>query len=159
MSDHASAQRGASRTGTIDALSQRLELESLLTSLTTVFLEHPAHEVGRAIDVALSRIGEFTHADRSFVYLLNDERGTVEVAARWCERTADPVVSPSAIAQEALPELLGTLRAFEAVYRPDLTSPGDDLAFEWARLEPEATAPLLLAVPMVEAGRLVGFTG
>ncbi|MCB1248953.1 MAG: EAL domain-containing protein [Acidimicrobiales bacterium] len=158
MSDHASVERGASRTGTIDALSQRLELESLLTSLTTVFLEHPAHEVGRAIDVALSRIGDFTRADRAFLYLLNDERGTVEVAARWCERTADPVVSPSAIAQEALPELLGTLRAFEAVYRPDLTSPGDDLAFEWARLEPEPTAALL-AVPMVEAGRLVGFTG
>ena len=49
VSDQAGTAPPAARSGTIDALSQRLELESLLTSLTTLFLERPAHEVEAAI--------------------------------------------------------------------------------------------------------------
>ena len=158
-SDGRTVTAGDAPTGPLDALSQRLELESLLTSLTTLFLEHPAHEVQGALDAALARVGSFTRADRAFLFLLNDERGTVEAAARWWDGGDDDVVTPSvAVPQQVLPHLLGTLRSLEAVYRADLTSAGDDLAFEWARLEAEPTAALLV-VPMVEAQNLVGFVG
>ena len=64
-----------------EALQYRLDLEELIATISTEFINLPSDKIDEGIYKALKNIGEFCGADRSYV-ILND--GTMNNTHEWC---------------------------------------------------------------------------
>jgi diguanylate cyclase (GGDEF)-like protein/PAS domain S-box-containing protein len=144
---------------TLDALRQRLAFEDLLTRVASSFIHSPADEVDGCISAALADIGSFVGVDRAYVFVSRDDRRAVENTHEW---TADGIISEiddlGPVAQEELPEWMGMLERLEAIYIPRVADLGDEWRHEVALLKPNG-AQSVLAVPLADEGRLIGFIG
>ncbi|MGE5263455.1 MAG: GAF domain-containing protein, partial [Acidobacteriota bacterium] len=67
-----------------DALEQRLELERLITNISTQFINLGPNEIDTGIQHALQAIGEFSGADRSYVFQYSKERARMSKTHEWC---------------------------------------------------------------------------
>ncbi len=144
---------------TLDALRQRLAFEDLLTRVASSFIHRPAHEVDACITGALSDIGTFVGVDRVYVFVSRDDRGTMENTHEWTnagvpsEMNMVPVVDPGLI-----PEWMGTLERLEPIYIPRVADQTDVWRREIDLLKPQGVRSVL-AVPLADEGRLIGFIG
>ncbi|WP_425399333.1 PAS domain-containing protein [Aeoliella sp.] len=66
-----------------EELDYRQQLESLILNLTSRFINLEPDELGDQIIDALRQVGEFVGGDRSYIYLLHQEAGEVELAYQW----------------------------------------------------------------------------
>ena len=142
-----------------DALRQRLAFEDLLTRLASTFLRRPAHEVAASIDTALAEVGEFVRVDRVWLYGLHDDRGAVELRNHW----SAPGIESAApdhpvVAQQDIGEWLIVLRQREEVYCTGVADLPEGMRRGLELLEPAGTASVL-AVPVADGARLIGFLG
>ncbi len=144
---------------TLDALRQRLAFEDLLTRVASSFIHRPAHEVDACITGALADIGSFVGVDRAYVFVCRDDQGVIENTHEW---TGTGVPSErevlGAIDRALIPEWMGTLERLEPIYIPRVA----DQPASWRReidvLKPQG-ARSVLAVPLADEGRLIGFIG
>ena len=72
---------------TQELLEHRLAFERLISGISTNFINVAAADVDREINAALESIGRFVGADRSYIYMLDDEGRTALLTYEW---TADP---------------------------------------------------------------------
>ncbi|HEX9406652.1 MAG TPA: diguanylate cyclase, partial [Thermoanaerobaculia bacterium] len=66
-----------------ESLQHRLEFERLISAISTNFINLPPHEIGGGIREALGSVGRFIDADRSYVYVFDNERKTARLAYDW----------------------------------------------------------------------------
>ncbi len=65
-------------------LERRSELEALVARISLSFVGLAPTELDRAITNALAEIGRFVGADRSYVFLYDQEAGTASNTHEWC---------------------------------------------------------------------------
>ncbi len=142
-----------------EALQYRVDLEKLITSISTHFINLASEDINPEINLALKQIGSFARTDRSFIFQFIDSGGRVENTHLWC---AEGIVLPQNILEEAsvpdLPWFYNKMNRQEVVSIPHV-----------AQLPPEAEAEekaflsrgikSLLCVPMAYSGNLIGFLG
>jgi PAS domain S-box-containing protein len=142
-----------------EALQYRVDLEKLITSISTHFINLASGDINPEINLALKQIGSFAQTDRSFIFQFIDSGGRVENTHLWC---AEGIAAPPSILEEAsvpdLPWFYNKINRQEVVSIPD-----------FAQLPPEAESDKkaflsrgiksLLCVPMVYGGNLIGFLG
>jgi diguanylate cyclase (GGDEF)-like protein/PAS domain S-box-containing protein len=152
--------RGAKDRGhTLDALHQRLAFEDLLTRVASSFIHRPAHEVDECIADALSDIGTFVGVDRAYVFVSRDEGGLLENTHEWTsEGVPSELAALSTVDQALLPEWMGTLDRLEPIYIPRVADQTDAWRREIEVLKPQGVRSVL-AVPLADEGRLIGFIG
>jgi diguanylate cyclase (GGDEF)-like protein/PAS domain S-box-containing protein len=144
---------------TLDALRQRLAFEDLLTRVASSFIHRPAHEVNECITGALADIGSFVGVDRATVFLCREDQGVVENTHEWTGEAVDPELHKLAtVSQASLPEWMGTLERLEAIYIARVADLGAEWRHEVSLLKPGG-ARSVLAVPLADEGRLIGFIG
>ena len=150
-------------------LRERLELEWLVTTLSTQFIRLSCEQIDGAIDQALHRIGEFAGFDRSYVVLFCDH----QAEARFCSHDG----SQAELAYEWYAE---SLEPLSVVWHQLSPAPCPWWREKLERLEPiqlfnldelplEATltrqtiqlvgAQSLIAVPMVQGRTVIGYLG
>ena len=141
------------------ALAYRLDLETLILTISSDFISLKPEEIDRGIDSALKAIGEFISVDRSYVFIFSDDGASARNTHEWCAEGIEPQIDDlQAVPTEILPWLMGQLKRNEAVHIPRL----GDLPAEASALRETFEAlgiRSVLAVPMFDGGRLVGLLG
>lgn len=66
-----------------EELIYRQQLESLILNLTSRFINLEPDELDNKIVDALRQVGEFVGGERSYIYMINEEAGQVELAYEW----------------------------------------------------------------------------
>jgi diguanylate cyclase (GGDEF)-like protein/PAS domain S-box-containing protein len=144
---------------TLDALRHRLALEDLLTRVASAFIHRPAHEIDAGIGEALADIGAFAGVDRAYVYVIDEDRASVELTHLWeapgLPRRAD---RPRSVPLADIDAYLARLRSLEPLYVPRTADLDTALATQGLRLEPDGSRSVLV-VPLADEGRLVGAIG
>jgi PAS domain S-box-containing protein len=131
------------------------ELLQLSTKLTGI----PASEVDAAINLALEKIGKFLNADRSFIFEINEEAGTISNTFEWCkEGIPSHIESEKEIPVSAFSGKLETLKGYQSFVVPDF----DEIPDSWKdenNFHRTFDYKSLLVIPMMVENKLIGFGG
>ena len=147
------------RRNTLDALRHRMAFEDLLTKVASSFILRTPDEIDDGIHDALADVGRFVDVDRAYVYVVDEDHAVVENTHAWNASPLPPELErPRRVAQADAPRWMDELRALEPIYIPRVADLSDEWAKERALLEVQGTQSVL-AAPLVDRGRLVGFIG
>ena len=161
-----------------EGLRYRVELERLIATMSTDFINLASDEIDNGINQALQAIGEFADVDRGFVCLISNGGTGVDNTHKWCaegiERQIEHfqgLLSDGCHPRDAFSWLMEKLNRFEAIHIPrvaDISSEasaermGRIAAIRPIRQEIQIKAQniqSLIVVPMAYGGALVGFLG
>ncbi len=141
------------------ALYARSELEKLITSLSTQFINLPPDEIDRGIDQALKTIGQMTGVDRSYIFTLSPDRSQMDNTYEWC---AGGIISQRKNVQglplDNFPWFANRIKKSEIVYVPQVADMPAEAAIEQALFQSHQIRSLI-NVPMIYHGALVGLLG
>ena len=140
-------------------LHHRVQFEKLIGKISTQFINLSLDNINEGISQALQLLGEFTEADRSYIFLFPENGTRTADTYGWCSPGVTPQLEPlKALPHGAFPWWLEKLNRFDIVYVRRV-----------ADLPPEAQAEteILLAqgvqshvlVPLVCSGALIGVLG
>ncbi len=140
-------------------LQHRIELEQLITSISTDFINLKFDEIDVEIQSALARIGQFSQIERSYVFSVSKDLKLLQSLHEWCADevevcylTSDPVsmgTLPWSFRHLADGELLSVTHLDEL---PPVAT--DEKAF-WHSQGIQS----LLRVPIILQGQFMGFIG
>lgn len=139
-----------------EALQYQAEMDSLLTQISTQFIDR---DLDTAINFVLQAMGQFTESDRSYVFQYSDDQRQVTNTHEWCaagiqsfiEELQDLPVEPYVWLHQEL--LAG--KTFQILRVADLPPTAAVLK---AELERESIQSIV-HVPIFHFGKVVGFLG
>jgi PAS domain S-box-containing protein len=141
------------------ALQYRVEMENLVTTLSTSFIYFAPEETNAAIHHALHAIGEFVGADRSYLFLAYDHETKVNNTHEWCAPGIVPQISTlQGLRAEDFPWLAERLLRLETVHIPRVADLPPEAQAEKALLQAQAVQSFVL-VPMTYRDWPLGFLG
>lgn len=150
-----------------ESLQKRLELERLITTLSTQFINFSWEAIDDGINQILQVIGEFSGFDRSYVVLFPNSKAEAypstpgdskgDVVYQWCAESVEPLADEwQRFSTEPDQWLIAKLRSFDAIQvstLADLPSEANNM-----RLAMRASGTQsLLIVPMVHSNSLMGY--
>ena len=142
-----------------ERLRQQIEFETLVTSLSTRFINLKPHQIDDGITDALKTIGEFTGVDRCYVCRFSTDDNTMQISHEWhAPAIASLLVTVPNLTQDKLPYLTGNIHRGQVVHLPHLDMLPDDACLDRQRIDDHGTQSLLL-VPMTYQQLAVGFLG
>jgi PAS domain S-box-containing protein len=150
-----------------DALRYRVELETLIADISTLFIQLAPGDIDDGMNAALRAIGEFTGIDRTYVVALSEDETRINNTHEWCaEGIVSQIENRRELPVERFPwcaERLDRLRVvhaprLNAVHLPRVADLPPEAGDEREFLESQGVQSLI-AVPMVYTGSLVGFVG
>lgn len=80
------------RKKTEEALRYRTEIEKLVTTISTNFINLSSDEINRGINNALKTIGEFTGVDRSYMFLFSNDGQKMDNTHEWFAEGIEPQI-------------------------------------------------------------------
>lgn len=140
-------------------LQYRTDFDNLITAISTNFINLPPEEIDRSINHALQEIGEFAGVDRSYTFLLTDNKSKMDNTHEWCTKEIEPQIDNlKGLSVEILPWWMEKLNRFEKIHIPRVADLPPEASAEKEILQ-EQDIQSLVVVPMVYGGSLVGFLG
>ncbi|NCA69371.1 MAG: PAS domain S-box protein [Sphingobacteriia bacterium] len=140
------------------ALRMRERLEHARIELAQGFLATDHTRITKTIDWALARIGDWLGADRVHIIQLEQSAWTSGFHHEWrAPGSAPPDREIEAIARERHPELMRWLQSGRPIHCPSTTARPPEPSWQW--LLDARAARSLVAVPLLEDGRLLGLLG
>lgn len=140
-------------------LKHRADIDDLLTSISTRFINLDPGEVDRSINESLQTLGSFVGVDRSYMFILSDDHATIDNTHEWCAPGIEAQINNlQAIPVEAYGWVAERLMRFESVHVPrvrDLPREADD----FRKLCEAQQIQSLLLVPIVYGQAPFGFLG
>lgn len=141
------------------AQNYRMELNWILTSISSRFINLVASEIDKGIFDALRILGKFVKADRSFVFIFSDDKDKMSNTHEWCEEGITPLKNIfQRLNTKDFPLFLQNLKkqrffAMENIpYLPDTAKNEKQLFLQY-------DIKSLLVVPLVFNQELFGFIG
>ncbi|MBM3324145.1 MAG: PAS domain S-box protein, partial [Calditrichaeota bacterium] len=135
------------------------EMESLLSSISTDFINLGPEEIDEGVNRALRKIGEFAGADRSYVFLFSDDGKIMDNAHEWCAEGIEPQIENlKGLPVETVPRVMEKLKNLEDIYVPRVADLSEEAAAEKAHWEAQDIKSLIV-IPMVYRESLIGFIG
>ena len=142
-----------------DALQHRAEMQKLIATLSTRFIDLAPEALNQAFDRALQRIGEFTGVDRSYIFLLTDDGSAMDNTHEWCAAGIEPEIEHlQGVPLAATPWWMAKLRKQEHIQVRRLADLPPEASQEKEILAAQQIQSVLV-VPLVSAGMLIGFLG
>ena len=139
-------------------LRYRVELQRLITTLSTEFVRLAIDETDSGINHALQKIGEFANVDRSYLFRFYDNLTKMNNTHEWCAEGIEPQIQNNqGFLVKDFPWCKERIKRFETIHIPRV-----------ADLPPEAVEKRifespgiqsLIVVPMGYGERLYGFVG
>ena len=142
-----------------EALQYRVEMENLISAVSTRFINVPQTAMDDEIGAALRMMGVFTGVDRAYVFQLSDGGRALDNTHEWCAAGIEPQIDRlHGIPCDRFPWLMARLSHFEVIHMPRVA----DLPAE-ANAERESFRAhgiqSAVVVPLVYGESLVGFLG
>ncbi|GJL70439.1 MAG: hypothetical protein NPIRA06_30740 [Nitrospirales bacterium] len=141
------------------ALRYRIEIENLVTNLSTQFISLETQDLDAGINRALEAIGTFGGVDRSYVFVIVDDGKTMNNTHEWCETGIEPQITRlQGLRIQDLPWFADRLTSgpffqISSVANLPLEASAEKDVFERQQIQS------LVIVPMVLRGKLFGFLG
>ncbi len=137
--------------------SKILEEELLKLSLQLTGL--PSSKLMGAIDLALSKIGSFLTADRTYIFEFDTAENTMSNTHEWCNNGIQPEIENlKNIPCEIFPMWMATLQRNENVIIPSVDELPESWHAEREILEPQGIQSLIV-IPIQIENNLIGFVG
>jgi PAS domain S-box-containing protein len=156
---HAIARDITGRKRAEKALQYRIEFEKLITSISTQFINLPTDEIDEGTNRALKEIGEFSGADRSYLFLFFEDGRKMVNTHEWCAEGVEPYIEKlKRLSVDAFPWWTDRLRQFEIIDIAKVDELPSEAHAEKERLKSQGVQSLVV-VPMVSSGSLLGFLG
>ncbi|MGH8286050.1 MAG: hypothetical protein ACRETT_09815, partial [Steroidobacteraceae bacterium] len=100
-------------------LEHRIELEALITSISTRFVSAEPEGVGAETERALGHVGRFIGADRALMYRFAPDRSSAYLVQDWkCDAYSAPQAALGEIRHEEAPEVLDYFLAKNTLNSP-----------------------------------------
>jgi len=142
-----------------ETLRRRLALESFLADFSARCIDLPPGETDAAVNQALEGIGALTDVDRSYVFLLDDQRRTMTNTHEWCAPGIEPQKENlQDLPWDIFPWWMDKLGRFETIYIPRTADLPPEAAAEKKILEDQDIRSVLV-VPIAWRQKLTGFLG
>jgi PAS domain S-box-containing protein len=142
-----------------DEMAYRAELERVIVDISTQFISTPIDDLDGAIEEALGRVGAFVDADRSYVFLVDEDAQTTSNTHEWCD---DGIASHQPDLQNipygAMPWFMAKMHRHESLvtpWVPDLP----EAAAAFREILEDGNIQSLVVLPMTRGDTLVGFIG
>ncbi len=137
----------------------RLSFEKLLLEIGTAFINLPHNRADEGIYDALSRIGAFSGADRSYVFEFHDNNSLMSNTYEWCSDSVTAEINNlKNLPSDTFPWWIKKLSAFESIYLPTLDALPNEAVAEKQILEAQSIRSLVV-IPLASRGHLEGFIG
>ena len=141
------------------ALKHRVEMESLVTTISTQFINLSMEEINQEINCALQSIGTFARVDRSYIFRFSEVAATMDNTHEWCaEGISSQIGNLQGIPCVQLPWWMEKLDRLEAICIPRIADLPEEASAEKEILEAQDIQSLV-AVPLVSRKSLLGFLG
>lgn len=141
------------------ALRYRIEIENLVTNLSTQFISLESKDLDAEIHRALEAIGMFGGVDRSYVFIFEEDGTTINNTHEWCQTGIEPQLSKlQGLRIQDMPWfaerlISGPFFQISSVANLPLEASGEKQLFQSQQIQS------LVIVPMVLRGKLFGFLG
>ncbi|MBW8001815.1 MAG: PAS domain S-box protein [Planctomycetes bacterium] len=142
-----------------DSLHFRHEFETLVTGISTDFINIQLDKIDDAINRALESIAEFVGIDRSYIFLFSDDQNTMSNTHEWCrEGISIQIERLQNIPVNSLPWFMEHMRNFKTCWVPRVSDLPEEAKAEKDEWQLESIQSLI-CVPMVCHQSLIGFVG
>ena len=142
-----------------EKLTYRMELEKLISSISSRFINLPAAEIDAEITISLEAIGRFTGSDKAYIFLLSNKSEAVSITHEWC---AEGITSIRDLFQnvrvDRSPNWAKKIRHLEYVHIPDTGLMTEEMHAE-KKILLDLGIKSLLYVPMAFGQKIMGFLG
>ncbi|MEG4091815.1 response regulator [Microcoleus sp. Pol12B4] len=104
------------------SLQYRIEFAQLIARLSTHFISQPLSEIDKCIDQTLEAIATLSGFDRSYIYLLSEDKTRVDKTYEWCGESI-PALKNSTYKQidiAQIPWIAEKLDRAECLYIPEI---------------------------------------
>lgn len=140
-------------------LAQRMEFERIVGSISSDFVRLSPGKVSEGIESALATMGEFTGADRAYVFQFRDNLAITYNTHEWCADGIEPQIEAlQDVPAASLPWWMGKLVRLEPIQIPSVRDLPPDARAEKEILEAQGIQSLVV-VPLAMEGQLIGFLG
>jgi signal transduction histidine kinase/ActR/RegA family two-component response regulator len=140
------------------SLARRLELERLVSVVSTRFANVDIDGVGREIEAGLASIGEYIGADRGLVFLLSPDQTQADLAHQW-SRASEFTIGPDVIMRRSeSPGLFDTLLSNKTINVARAEEMPAGFSTIHNRLHTRSVVSRVV-VPMVFGNRVTGILG
>jgi len=138
---------------------QRLtRMQAILMELSSTYISLPVDQLDDAIDRGLEKLGKFVAADRVYLFEYNDVKDSCCNTREWCNKGILPQIDERQDVPNAMiPDWVAATRRGELILIPDVQALPADSGVRQI-LEPQGVLSLL-AIPMMDEGKCVGFAG
>lgn len=141
------------------ALRHRIEMEKLLAKISTNFINISADQIDKAIESALSQIGQFSKVDRSYVFLFSEDRRTISNTHEWCSKGIDSRREQlQKISTDEINWLIDKLQRNEVTHIPNLNFLPKEAGDLKEYFQSEGIRSFL-EVPLYSGNQLIGILG
>ncbi len=104
------------------ALQHRVEFDQLITNLSTHFINQSVSEIDQGINHALEAIATKSHFDRSYIYLLSEDKTQFKHIYEWCNEDRQPLRDKiQQISVQQIPWISQKIGQFESIYIPEVS--------------------------------------
>ncbi len=137
---------------------KQAQMQELLTKIAATYINLPLDHVDETVQNSLGELGHFVGADRVYIFEYDFERENCRNTHEWCGEGITPQIQDlQAVPISIIPQWVAVHRRGDAMNIPDVhaLSLHDPVR---QVLEPQNIRSLL-AMPMMDAGRCLGFVG
>ncbi|HCT63427.1 MAG TPA: hypothetical protein DIC19_04940 [Erysipelotrichaceae bacterium] len=140
------------------SLKKQLELQEILSNVSSSFVAFDEKNAKANIEDALGRLGQFVHADRVYVFDYDFKANVCNNSYEWCQAGIEPMIDMlQGVPLNDIQDWVNAHLKGETLYFPDVMvlDPQDAVR---QILEPQGVLSLI-AVPMMMGKRCYGFVG
>ena len=135
------------------------EFEHLVTTLANQFINVPSGNIDSIVNDALKIIGEFVHADRSYIFQFYDNRRLMDNTHEWCAEGIEPQIDMlKKLPTEVFLWLMKQICNNEIIIVPKVSELPDDAKVERDILQEQDIQSLIL-IPLVSGTVPFGYIG
>ena len=137
----------------------RNAFEHLLVQLSERFISARTGHIDKEIDSGLEAVGTFLDVDRSYIFLMDDEKETMSNTHEWCAEGISPEKDNLADLPVAIfPAWMEQLKKFQNIFIPVVGDLPDSWKGERDILEMQNIQSVVV-VPLIVSDKLIGFAG
>ncbi len=141
------------------ALMQRIEVKTLVSSISSNFVNVRFEEIDRGIDNALAQLGQTLGADRSCLFLFSEDRSYLKNTHEWCGDGVPSLLDARRqVPRDRCKWQIDKLGALEPLHVSRVADLPREARVERQDFERQGVKSLL-RVPMTYAGQLIGAIG
>ena len=138
-------------------LRRQTHAQRLLIQISSSFINRPLESVEDAIQEALQSLAQFSQADRAYIFDYDFDRQTCRNTHEWCAPGIEPEIDTlQNVPLSQMPDWVEAHRAGRPIYIPKVLAMPPGVARDILHSQGIQS---LIAVPILEAGRSIGFIG